>query len=202
MAPFTGFRWPTPGPGRPGAWVDAPDGRTEHGVHACRARDLAFWLEAELWRTELADPVAEGQRQVIAGRGRLVERVTPWDEAMARSFAEACIWRSRDRSVVALRRATHHEAAERLGRCAGLDELHAAASGLGGRRDLAAALAGYIAEALDFLRAGDAACAAYIAARSAVVAEGGQESEFGAERESQGTWLAERLGLSRADGQV
>ena len=80
VGPFTRYRWPVPGPTGAGAWVEAPDGRTDHGIHACRAQDLAFWLDAELWRAELADPIVEGQRQVVAGRGRLLERVSPWDE--------------------------------------------------------------------------------------------------------------------------
>ncbi len=196
IAPFTGYCWPVPGASGAGAWVDAPDERPEHGVHACRIPDLAFWLDTELWRAELADPVAEGQRQVIGRRGRLLERVSGWDEGMARSFAEACVWLARDRSAVALRAAALEGEAELLSRCHLLSDLHAVSKRLSSGVGLAAgALAGYLAEAIDFLLAGDSPCASYICARAAVIASGGIESEFAAERENQASLLAERLGL-------
>jgi hypothetical protein len=195
QGPFTGYRWPVPGPGGAGAWVEAPDERPDHGVHACRIADLAFWLDAELWRVELAEPVVEGYRHIIGARGRLLDRVSSWSVEMARGFGEACIWRARDRSREALRGAGLDEDATLLARCQLLPELHAASRELLLRGGLAGALAGYVAEAIDFLLAEDPSCAAYIAARAAVVAAGGTESEFAAERESQARWLAERLGL-------
>jgi len=195
VAPFTGCRWPVPGPTGGGEWVEAPDERPEHGVHACRVRDLAFWLERELWRAELEDPVFEGQRQIIGSRGRLLERISRWNEEAARGFAEACAWRARERSVAALREAAFAEEADLLAGCSGLSELRSISKGLSARSGLPAALAGYLAETIDFLLAGDSACSAYISARSAVVAEGGDEDAFGAEREQQASLLAERLGL-------
>jgi hypothetical protein len=194
VGPFTGFEWPVPRRGGAGAWVEAPDPTPAHGVHACRVRDLAFWLDAELWRAELEDPVAEGQRQVIASRGRLLERVTRWDDEAARSFAEACVWRARDGSVAVLRAAFTDEA-ESLARCADVSQLRSVATTVVARRELAGALAGYLAEAIEFLMGGDAACSAYICARSAVVAAGGDEDAFGDDREQQAFLLAERLGL-------
>ena len=195
VAPFTGFGWPVPGPSGAGAWVDAPDERLDHGVHACRVKDLAFWLDVELWRAEIADPVAEGQRQVIARRGRLLERVSGWNEEMARSLAEACVWRARERSRIALRAAGFDGEAELLAACRALPQLHALSKELSSRKGLPAALAGYLAEAVDFLTAGDSSCTTYICARAAVIASGGIESEFAAERESQASLLAARLGL-------
>ncbi len=195
MAPFTGFQWPIPGPAGAGAWVEAPEGRLAHGIHACRVNDLTFWLDAELWRAELADPVAEGQRQVVSTRGRLLERVSGWNAEMARSLAEACVWHARDRALVALRTAGFDREAEALGACTALSELHAGSKGLSSRKRLPATLAGYLAEAIDFLPAGDSSCSAYICARAAVIASGGIESEFAAERENQAALLAKRLGL-------
>jgi hypothetical protein len=195
VAPFTGHRWPVPGASGAGAWVDAPGERLDHGIHACRLQDLAFWLDAELWRAELADPVAEGQHQIVGTRGRLLERVSGWDGALARSFGEACIWLARDRSLGALRDAGLASDAEPLAACQDLSALHAGAKELSARRGLVAALTGYVGEAIDFLLAGDAPCAAYICARAAVVASGGVESEFAAERERQASLLAARLGL-------
>lgn len=193
--PFTGFRWPAPAGSRPGAWVEAPDGRGDHGVHACRPQDLAFWQDVELWRAELADPVEEGHRQVVSPRGRLLTRVTAWDGELARSFGEACAFRARDRSVAALRAAGLHEEAERLASAASLGDLHAASKQLSSRGGLAASLAAYVAEAIDFLLAGDPPCSTYISARLAVIASGGDEDAFAAERQGQARWLADRLGL-------
>ncbi|MFL5301528.1 MAG: hypothetical protein ACJ79R_14415 [Anaeromyxobacteraceae bacterium] len=195
LSPFRSFRWPVPVASGAGAWVEAPDERLDHGIHACRLNELAFWLDAELWRAELADPVAEGQHQVVGRRGRLVGRVSAWDEALARSFGEACIWLSRDRSVGALGVAGAERDAGSLGRVRDLAELHAVTTELSTRGGLVAALAGHVGEAIEFLEAGDAPCAAYICARVAVVAAGGLESEFAAERERQAAILAERLRL-------
>jgi len=193
--PFTGFRWPVPPLGRPGAWVEAADGRPDHGIHACRLEELAFWQDNELWRAELADPVAEGHRQVVGARGRLLERVSGWNEDLARRFGEACTWRARDRSVAALRVPGFHEEAALLAGSRSLSELHATSKDLSSRTGLPAALAAYLAEAIDFLLTGDSPCSTYISARAAVVASGGNESEFAAERQGQARWLAERLGL-------
>lgn len=195
MAPFTGFQWPIPGPAVAGAWVEAPDGRLDHGIHACRVNDLTFWLNAELWRVELADPVTEGQRQVISTRGRLLDRVSEWNEELARSLGEACVWLARDRSGDALLRAGFVREAEFLAGFHVLSQLHAASRGLSSRKGLPAALAGYLAEAIDFLLAGDPSCSTYICARAAVIASGGIESEFAAERENQAALLAKRLAL-------
>ncbi len=196
--PFTGFRWPVPAPPRPGAWVEAADGRPDHGVHACHLDDLAFWQGVELWRVELADPVVAGHRQVIGTRGRLLEHVSAWNDELARSFGEACAWRARDRSVASLHMAGLHEEAELLASCRSLSELHATSKGLSSRKGLPAALAAYVAEAIDFLLAGDSPCSTYISARAAVAASGGSESEFAAERQGQAHWLAKRLGLEQA----
>jgi hypothetical protein len=195
VAPFTGHHWPVPGPTGAGAWVDAPDERQDHGIHACRVQDLAFWLDAELWRAELADPVADGQHQVIGTRGRLLDRVSGWDGALARSFGEACVWLARDRSLAAIGAAGLTPDAEPLARCQDLPALHAATKELSARGGLVTALTGYVGEAIDFLVADDASCAAYICARAAVIASGGVESEFAAERERQASLLAARLGL-------
>src|SRR5437868_12625227 len=46
VAPFTGFPWPLPQGGAPGAWVEAPPpGSPDLGVHGCRAEDLPYWVE-------------------------------------------------------------------------------------------------------------------------------------------------------------
>ncbi|MGE5049370.1 MAG: hypothetical protein ACM3PC_12415 [Deltaproteobacteria bacterium] len=85
VAPFTGFTWV------PGAWVS---GRPAHGagVHACRLPHLPYWVDDELWRIELGEPVVEHPTQVEGARGRLMQRVTAWDPA---AFAQACAGRAR-----------------------------------------------------------------------------------------------------------
>ncbi len=198
--PFTGFRWPAPEASSPGAWVEAADGRPDHGVHACHLDDLAFWQDVELWRAELADPIVEGQRQIMSVRGRLLERVPAWNEELARAFGEACAWRARDRSVAALRPAGFQVEAGMLAACQVLSELHDTSIEVSSRGGLPAALAAYLAEAIDFLLEGDSPCSTYISARAAVIASGGKESEFAEERQGQARWLVEHLGLERSGG--
>lgn len=87
---FSGFAWPLPDGGSPGEWVEAPPSRCASGVHACRVRDLPFWVDATLWRIELAGPLEEASRKVVAGRGRLLERIDAWDTAAMKGFGLAC----------------------------------------------------------------------------------------------------------------
>ncbi len=195
VAPFTGFRWPLPG-GAPGTWVEAAGRRPDLGIHACLPRDLAYWLEAELWRVELSEPVADGQRQVIASRARLLDRVSAWNAETAAEFALEAALMARDRVAAALRRAGLDAAADELARPAELGGLlaaskAAAAPGVGRSAELAA----YLAEAAETALAGDFAVSAYISARAAVPSSGGDEREFAAERARQGQWLNERLAL-------
>jgi hypothetical protein len=68
VSPFTGFRWPGPG-----AWVNAQVVRVDAWVHACRPGDLPYWLDDELWRIELDDPVREARYQVASPRARPAE---------------------------------------------------------------------------------------------------------------------------------
>lgn len=85
VAPFTGLAWV------PGAWMS---GRPAHGagVHACKVSHLPYWVDDELWRIELAEPVVERPTQVEGARGRLLQRVTAWDPP---AFAQACAGRAR-----------------------------------------------------------------------------------------------------------
>jgi hypothetical protein len=55
---FTGFRWPLPQAGEPGAWVRAHTTDVcVAGIHALRAEQLPHWLGPELWVIELAGDV-------------------------------------------------------------------------------------------------------------------------------------------------
>jgi hypothetical protein len=193
VAPFTGFPWPV-AEGGPGPWVEAADERADLGIHACRPCDLPYWLDAELWRAELAAPVGEGQRQVVAKRGRLLERVQAWGPEAAAQFAQEAALMARDRVAAALRRAAFDEEAEGLARCSDLRGLLAAAKAVTSP-GVPSSLAAYLAEAAETALAGDVPVSAYISARAAVPCSGGDEREFAAERARQARWLAERLGL-------
>src|SRR6266542_2334566 len=85
VAPFTRFAWPESG------WVEA--GAIEpcrSGIHACRVRDLPYWLGPELWEIELDGDVTEQERKVVAGRGRLIRRIPEWNAELLRAFTAAC----------------------------------------------------------------------------------------------------------------
>jgi hypothetical protein len=194
VAPFTGFRWP-----RGGEWVSAPAERVDVWIHACRVRDLAHWLDAELWCVELGQPVREARYQVASPRGRLVARVAGWDAALARELAAACAVRARDLALPHL--APEPRAA--LAGAAGPEAIGAVAAAIAGPS--AAGMAGpptpaaYVANAAHNALFIGPATTAYIAAALASSLGGGLAA-FDAEREWQASWLAERLGLERAGG--
>ncbi len=186
VAPFTRFPWPASG-----EWVSAPaTDRPEVWIHACRAGDLPYWLDDELWRVELARPVRAARYQVAAPRARLLARVDAWDPALARDYARACALRARDLAL------PHVPAAMRdaLTGAPDLDGIASAASAAGSA-SRAAELVGDAAQ--NALHVGPATTS-YIAAVLASTVGGGLAA-FEAERAWQARWLAERLG---ADGQA
>jgi len=87
---FSGFAWPLPAGDSVGAWVEAEPSACASGVHACRVADLPFWIDAELWRIELAGPFLEAERKIVARRGRLLGRLNGWDADAMRDFGLAC----------------------------------------------------------------------------------------------------------------
>lgn len=92
VAPFTAFRWPL------GEWVDTGTVQAcREGVHACRARDLPYWLGCELWEIELEGDVTEQRRKVVAPRGRLIRRIEGWTPALLDSFVVDLLTRTRRR---------------------------------------------------------------------------------------------------------
>jgi hypothetical protein len=86
---FSGFAWPVE------EWVqvDGPLVPSRRGIHACRSRDLPHWLDDELWVAELDGPIREEPRMLVAGRGRLVERIATWDSRAAAEFTAECLAR-------------------------------------------------------------------------------------------------------------
>ena len=124
VAPFTGRRWPLPEARAPGAWVVArPCDLARYGVHACRVEDLAYRLDDELWLVELEDPVARTPFQVVAARGRLLQRITAWNGASSHEYAAACAWRAPDLAVEGLVRAGSNAEAAALRACIDLPSL-------------------------------------------------------------------------------
>ena len=189
--PFSSFAWP-----EPGIWVRAGTETIpcRRGIHACRTRDLPWWLADELWEIELHGDVRTDEHKILAPAGRLRSRVEGWTAACGQEYADACAWRARDRAVEALTRAGH--AAARLAACTTLDEVLVAA------RELAEVVPD---TRISLTIAGDGAfraltgaapTSAYIAAHAAMRLDG--SAGYAAERAWQSRWLAQRLGL-RAD---
>lgn len=92
VSPFAGLRWPVD------EWVEASAvDPCRRGIHACRLRDLPFWLSAELWKIELDGDVVEHERKVVAPRGRLVRRLDAWNRELVESFGWDCHARTKVR---------------------------------------------------------------------------------------------------------
>jgi hypothetical protein len=191
VGPFSAFQWP-----EPGVWVRAPRSLAScrRGIHACRPRDLPWWLADELWEIELDGPLRPDEHKLIAAAGRLRAQIEAWTPACAQEYADACAWRAQERAVQALTRAGHvHEARELASRTTLDDALVAA------RR-----LADAVPEArINLTIAGDGAfraltgappTSAYIAAHAAMRLDG--TAGYAAERAWQSQWLVERLGLN------
>jgi hypothetical protein len=85
VAPFTRFQWPA------AEWVEAEVVEAcRCGVHACRPRQLPYWLGRELWEIELDGEIVEHDRKVIARRGRLLRRIPDWNDGLLREFTASC----------------------------------------------------------------------------------------------------------------
>jgi hypothetical protein len=203
---FSGHVWPAPGDG----WVEAGEGLVPcaSGVHACRPRDLPYWIAEELWRVELDGEIAQHELKVVAPRGRLVERVEAWDSAMRDRFADHCLRRVTHHAAAQLRsaglekeadvlvQAGESGTAEELARVAG----EAAAAAAAGRRRArhAGHLAEYVVDASEWLS--DAAGMGFVAARAAdsrTAYDEQVDDPFVRERELQAEWLEEALGLAQ-----
>jgi hypothetical protein len=190
IGPFSSFTWP-----EPGIWVrgGAATDPCKRGVHACRTRDLPWWLADELWEIELDGEVRIDEHKIVAPAGRLRSRIDAWTPACAQEYADACAWRAQERAVQALMLAGHRPVAHELTTCATLDDVLA----------VARQLADDIPETrINLTIAGDGAfraltgapaTSAYIAAHAAMRLDGA--AGYAAERARQSHWLAERLGL-------
>jgi hypothetical protein len=200
-------RWPLPDGDGPGPWLEAAAARPcREGIHACRPRDLAYWVHHELWEIELDGDVVEAERKVVARRGRLTRRIDAWGDGIGKEFDAWCAWRARDQAVSVLSVTGYHDWAQRLVEVDTLEGLsdvgRRAAAALDGDSGSgrAAALAGDTARvALTDLIA-EAPFIAACAAGHAATHQGGIRDEFNgaytAERTAQSDWIKSRLHLA------
>lgn len=180
-APFTRFQWPSPGD-----WVNAPADDAEMWIYACRRRDLPYWLDDELWRIELEDPVREARYQIASPRARLLSRVAAWDRGLMRDYAQACALRARDLALPHVPGTVR----EALAGATDLEAIAVAAASAGPTSRAAE----YVADAANNALHVGPATTSYIAAMLASSLGGGLAA-FEAERAWQAGWIAERLAL-------
>jgi hypothetical protein len=180
IAPFTGIAWPA------GEWLHAVP-VPGAGIHACALEDLPFWMDDELWKVELSGPISREERQLVAGRGRLLARVEGWP-ASAADFSAACMERTRSRVADALDAAGNAEAAAEVRTERDLERLQKLAQGLAAA---GTEVCGYLFDVIR--RRPYPGLCAYVAANAAVVAGG--PSAHDQERAAQSAWLLEHLRL-------
>lgn len=186
VSPFTRFRWPAAG-----TWVHAPGEREAAWVFACRAGDLPWWLERELWRVELDGPVRAGRYQLAAPRARLVERIGGWDAPLREEYGRACARRALALASPALPPALS-------ARLAGVEDPARVAELVQGAPERGDVV-GYLGDAAGCAARGDAAATSYVACMLAgALAGGSPAAAFEAERAWQARWLVGALGLTAA----
>lgn len=183
VGPFTGFAWPV------GEWVTA-NGPIEDGIHACRARDLAYWIDAELWTIELAGEVVQHPTQVTSRKARLVAPVAAWTAEVRAEHARACVLHARDGVAASLAARGRAEAAAKLSAAADPGAVAEAAAGVA---DGGKALA-YLQIAAANHAAFPLAGLSWVTAMAVGTAAADPE-RVATERAWQSAWLARRLGL-------
>ena len=78
---FSNFRWVE------GEWVEAEVDPCRSGIHACRVTDLPYWVGRTLHEIELDGEIVEERTKVIAARGRIVRRITLWEDEVRDAYA-------------------------------------------------------------------------------------------------------------------
>ena len=204
---YSGFAWPLPRSGAPGAWVEVEGELVPcaRGLHVCRVADLPYWLDDELWHVEVEGELVPEDRGLLARRARLVARVEGWDAAAAAALARACVQRVLEQADAALTARGHEPAPhddDVLRLRASLTRLAAQE-----QDDYAAHVLAYAADTAEYAAnalAGNApwaSCTAYLDALLAGYVECGEidaartAPAFVAERAWQAGWLRNRLGL-------
>ena len=196
ISPFSRAVWPTPSGSTPGAWVTTSPG-FEPWIHGCRPADLPYWIDAELWRVELSDPVHPVRHEVQADRARLLERVEAWGPAAGRELTVQCVLRTARFAAEALRKEGLDAEARTLSSCETVEDVAAAAKSFGRRSlpDRSRQLLGYCGDAAVWSGIGDARCVPYIA--SIAAADLHQDAAaMEEERGWQARWLSDRLRIA------
>jgi hypothetical protein len=96
VAFLSGFRWPQPTDGQPGAWVRAGTDAPPEVVRGVPVEQLPWWLDDELWELELGGSLVTAGRALAGDRARLVRRVDAWTGETARELVAACERRVRE----------------------------------------------------------------------------------------------------------
>ena len=100
-AVFSGSTWPVATNDQAGEWVKASVDPCRSGVHACRPRDLPYWVGALLYEVELDGEIVEQRSKVVAARGRILRRIDAWDEAAAEEYTRMCADRAHELALAA-----------------------------------------------------------------------------------------------------
>jgi hypothetical protein len=200
VSPFTSFRWST----KPEEWVRADQTvPCTTGFHACRRRDLPYWLNDELWEIELAQPVIEAAHKVLAIQARLLHRVESWTSDTALALAEACVGRTVLHAVDELQAAGFAEQATRLAGTPPGGLSRVSRDIMESVHDRVASrltrLCGYVDDASQLVGVYPTATIAYIAARAANQRSGPPNTDlYTMERDWQAQWLSDALDLREA----
>jgi len=174
MSPFAHVRWPEPGDG----WVraSAAVGACRRAVHACRAVDLAYWLDERLWRVELAGEIVEAPSKIAAERGRLLGVVDGWPEVSG-AFIQDCV--ARNAQLLSLAEERRDFRAVRF--------LRTYASEIAADSDPAS---------VSYTTAHAAGIVGWTPEEALAARTRGERSPFDSERYRQSRWLADQLGLT------
>jgi hypothetical protein len=199
--PLSGFVWPTPTDGEPGAWVSR-DTAPREALRGYPARDLPYWLDEELWNIELAGALTERGHLLLGERARLLGRIDAWTDAVAWDLVAASARRVARPAAIALREHGRTEAAAHLEDATDLGDLERAATSAADHPHPGATLAAYVADVCFYAHdAGVAAQGAGVAAKMSAYAlandvnDASRPERLAAERAWQAAWLVDRLGL-------
>jgi hypothetical protein len=196
VSPFSRVAWPTPSGASPGAWVTASAG-AEPWIQGCRPADLPYWIDVELWRVELSDPVRPVRHEVQADRARLLERIEAWGPAARRELTLQCVLRTAGFAAEGLRHEGLDSEASALSSCRTVEDVAAAVKSFGNRSLPARSrqLLGYCGDAAVWSGIGNARCVPYIASIAAADLRK-DPAAMEQERDWQARWLCTRLHIA------
>jgi hypothetical protein len=86
-------KWNLPKGKRPGKWMPKIQGIVpcERGYHLCRAEDLMFWLNEEIYEAEgRGKSIRHDNSKDVFEQARLIRKIEPWNEKTACLFAADC----------------------------------------------------------------------------------------------------------------